>query len=59
MKVEPQRYRLSFVLNSIFFHFIEPDFSNLLKEKDYALGRSVLHVLVQGQRGLIEWMHRH
>jgi len=51
MKVQPQRYRLSFVLNSIFFPFVEPDFSDLLKEKNYTIGRSVPPVFPHGSRG--------
>ena len=53
MRVEPQRYRISFVLNSIFFPFIEPDFSDLLKEKGYTLGRSMVPVFPHGQRAYI------
>lgn len=53
MKVEPQRYRLSFVLSSVFFPLTEPDFSDILKEKGYTLGRTVPPLFPAGERAYI------
>lgn len=53
MRVEPQRYRLSFVLSSVFFPFREPNFSDILKEKGYTLGRTVPPIFLSGERAYI------
>lgn len=53
MKVEPQKYRLSFVLSSVFFPLTEPDFSDLLKGKGYTLGRRVPPFFPTGPRAYI------
>lgn len=53
MKVEPQVYRLSFVLSPVFFPITEPDFSDILKGKGYTLGRRVPPIFPTGPRAYI------
>lgn len=53
MKVEPQKYRISLALSSVFFPITEPDFSDALKEKGYTLGRTVPPVFPAGPRAYI------
>ncbi len=50
MKVEPQRYRLAFTMNPVFFPLTEPDFSDLLKENGYTLGGTIPPVFRAGSR---------
>lgn len=53
MKVVPQKYSLSFRLTSVFFPLTEPDFSDLLKEKGYTIGRTVPPIFLSGQRAYL------
>jgi len=53
MKVEPQRYRISFKLNSIFFPFTEPKFSDLLIENGFQLAKAMVPVFPHGQRSYL------
>lgn len=50
VRIKPQRYRLSFVLTSVFFPLTEPDFSNSLQEKNFTLGRTVPPIFPSGER---------